>query len=311
MAALEICPLLTLLRIPIHIVLLGHTRYPSPIWGISPYGLEENPERRETALETQLKKRAFVTGASGGIGKAIAEQFAQNGINLIITARRLDVLRTLSEEWSNRHGIDVAVYESDLSVPGAAQALADTVLAAYPQVDYLVNNAGYGSFGMFADSDLENELSMMTINMNALTILTKKILPSILDRKGKIMNLGSTASFQPGPYMAVYYATKAYVLSFSQALASELEGTGVTVTTLCPGPTRSGFQDKASMNNSGLVKGRKIPTADEVGKAGYRAMMAGKRVYIHGVMNTIMAESTRFFPRKMVTSVVKSMSKPK
>jgi short-subunit dehydrogenase len=111
--------------------------------------------------------------------------------------------------------------------------------------------------------------------------------------------------------MAVYYATKAYVLSFSEALASELEGTGVTVTTLCPGPTRSGFQDKASMNDSGLIKGRKIPTAEEVGVAGYKAMMGGKRVYIHGAMNTIMAQAIRFLPRKVVSSVVKNMSKPK
>ncbi len=262
-------------------------------------------------MGTQERKTALVTGASGGIGKAIAEQFAKNGVNLIITARRLNVLESLSEEWSGRYQISVEVHQSDLSVPGAAEELADTILSASPGVDYLVNNAGYGSFGLFAESDLENELSMMTINMAALTVLTKKFLPSILERKGKIMNLGSTASFQPGPYMAVYYATKAYVLSFSEALASELEGTGVTVTALCPGPTRSGFQEKASMKDSGLVKGRKIPTAEEVGIAGYKAMMAGKRVYIHGAMNTIMAQATRFLPRKMVTSVVKNMSKPK
>ncbi len=262
-------------------------------------------------MEAKKEKTAVVTGASGGIGKAVAEQFAKDGVNLVIAARRLNVLQSLSEEWSDRFGISVAVHQCDLSVPGAANELAETILSNSPDIDFLVNNAGYGSFGLFAESDLENELSMMTINMAALTVLTKKLLPSILERKGKIMNLGSTASFQPGPYMAVYYATKAYVLSFSEAVASELEGTGVTVTTLCPGPTKSGFQETASMNDSGLVKGRTIPTADQVGRAGYKAMMAGKRVYIHGVMNTIMAESTRFFPRKMVTSVVKSMSKPK
>lgn len=259
----------------------------------------------------QEKKTALVTGASGGIGKAIAEQFAKNGVNLIITARRLNVLESLSEEWSSRYQISVDVHQSDLSVPGAAEELADTILSSSAGIDYLVNNAGYGSFGLFTESELEKELSMMTINMAALTVLTKKFLPSILERKGKIMNLGSTASFQPGPYMAVYYATKAYVLSFSEALASELEGTDVTVTTLCPGPTRSGFQDKASMNDSGLVKGRKIPTAEEVGIAGYKAMMAGKRVYIHGAMNTVTAQATRFLPRKFVTSVVKNMSRPK
>jgi short-subunit dehydrogenase len=124
------------------------------------------------------------------------------------------------------------------------------------------------------------------------------------------MNVASTAAFEPGPYMAVYYATKAYVLSFTEALASELEDTGVTVTALCPGPTRSGFQDKAAMNNSALVKGKKLPTADEVGQAGYRAMMAGKRVFVPGFMNKLLVQAIRFLPRSMVTAIVKKMSVP-
>jgi short-subunit dehydrogenase len=165
-------------------------------------------------------------------------------------------------------------------------------------------------YGMFCDSHLDDELAMMTINMTSPTVLTKRFLPHIIERKGKIMNVASTAAFEPGPYMAVYYATKAYVLSFTEALASELEDTGVTVTALCPGPTRSGFQDKAAMNNSALVKGKKLPTADEVGQAGYRALMAGKRVFVPGFMNKLLVQTIRFLPRSMVTAIVKKMSRP-
>jgi len=146
--------------------------------------------------------------------------------------------------------------------------------------------------------------------MTSLTVLTKRFLPQILKRKGKIMNVASTAGFQPGPYMAVYYATKAYVLSFTEALASELTGTGVTVTALCPGPTRSGFQDKAAMNDSALVKGKRLATADEVGRAGYRAMIAAKRVFVPGLMNKLLVQTVRFTPRNTVVAIVKKMSAP-
>ncbi len=150
----------------------------------------------------------------------------------------------------------------------------------------------------------------MRLNMETLTILTKRFLPEIIARRGKVLNVASTASFQPGPYMAVYYATKAYVLSFTEALAAELEDTGVSVTALCPGPTASGFQDKAALNDSALVKGKRLPTATEVGLAGYRAMQRGQRVYIPGFMNWVMAQSVRFTPRNMVTMMVKQLSKP-
>jgi short-subunit dehydrogenase len=256
------------------------------------------------------RKTALITGASGGIGKAIAEQFARDDIDLVITARSVDTLQSLSAAWSTKHDVKVTVLASDLAQPGAAQVLADTLLSQGIVIDYLVNNAGYGMYGIFRDSHLEDELAMMTINMTSLTVLTKRFLPHIIERKGKIMNVASTAAFEPGPYMAVYYATKAYVLSFTEALASELEDTGVTVTALCPGPTRSGFQDKAAMNNSALVKGKKLPTADEVGQAGYRAMMAGKRVFVPGFMNKLLVQAIRFLPRSMVTAIVKKMSVP-
>jgi uncharacterized protein len=256
------------------------------------------------------RKTALVTGASGGIGRAIAEQFARDGVDLVITARSLNTLELLSSEWSKKYAVKVMVHASDLSQPGAANILADTLLSRGVVVDYLVNNAGYGLFGLFKDSRLDDELAMMTINMTSLTVLTKRFLPHILERKGGIMNVASTAAFQPGPYMSVYYATKSYVLSFTEALAAELADTGVTVTALCPGPTRSGFQEKAAMHDSALVKGKKLPTAEQVGQAGYRAMMAGKRVFVPGLMNKLLVWTIRFTPRSIVTAIVKKMSAP-
>jgi short-subunit dehydrogenase len=256
-------------------------------------------------------RTALVTGASSGIGKAIAEQFARDGVNLVISARSADQLAALAAQWQSQYGVQVKAIPADLAQPGAAQALFEAVAAGGIALDFLVNNAGYGGFGLFADTALEGELAMMRLNMEALTVLSKLFLPQVASRRGRIMNVASTAAFQPGPYMAVYYATKAYVLSFTEALAAELAGTGVTVTAFCPGPTASGFQDRAVMQDSALVKGRKLPTSEEVGLAGYRAMMAGKRVYIPGLMNWLMAQSVRFSPRTVVTTMVKYISRPK
>jgi uncharacterized protein len=261
-------------------------------------------------MNTQTPKTALVTGASGGIGKAIAEQFAKDGVNVVIVARNMAQLQQIAADWRKRHGVEVMPLAADLSVSGAAATVADQIIAAGIDIDYLVNNAGYGLYGLFAESSLEAELAMMRINMESLTVLTKRFLPQIQARKGKIMNVASTAAFQPGPYMAVYYATKSYVLSFTEAIASELASKGVTVTALCPGPTRSGFQDKAAMHDSALVKGKKLPDAQSVGVAGYRAMMHGKRVFIPGLMNWLMAQSVRFTPRNLATEIVKRMSVP-
>jgi uncharacterized protein len=257
------------------------------------------------------RKTALVTGASGGIGKAIAEQFANDGVDLIIAARSLDVLDKLATDWHAAYGVNVTPVRADLAAPGGAEALFDAVKATGRKIDFLVNNAGYGLFGEFKNSDLNAEFAMMTINMTSLTVLTKKCLPQILARRGKIMNVASTAAFQPGPYMAVYYATKSYVLSFSEAIAEELAGTGVTVTAFCPGPTASGFQDKAAMQDSALVKGKRLPSANTVGRAGYAAMMRGQRVHVPGTMNWLMAQSVRFTPRAVVTKLVKTLSAPK
>lgn len=262
------------------------------------------------SMTTTPRALALVTGASGGIGRAIAERFAQDGYDLVITARDADALRRIADDWSVRHRVTVTPIATDLSRPGAADALADTLAQRGLVPDHLVNNAGVGLYGLFADTRLDDELAMMTLNMTAATVLTKRLLPGIVARRGRILNVASTASFQPGPYMSVYYATKAYLLSFSEALAEELAGTGVTVTALCPGPTASGFQDKAAMHDSALVKDRRLPAADEVGAAGYDAMRAGRRVYVHGASNRALVQTLRVTPRRMVTALVRRMSVP-
>jgi uncharacterized protein len=262
------------------------------------------------SLLNNNRRTALITGASSGIGKALAENFAKNGYDVILAARSVGKMEAQAAELEKRYGIAAIVIAADLeSDGGAAKLYADTKSRGLT-ISALANNAGYGAFGEFKDSALEPELAMMQINMSAVVVLTKLFMPDLISTKGKILNTASTAAFQPGPYMAVYYATKAFVLSFSEAIGAELTDTGVTVTALCPGPTASGFQDKADMHSSTLVRGKKLPTSDEVAALGYRAMQRGQSVYIPGIMNWIMAQSPRFTPRSLVTRIVKAMSRP-
>jgi hypothetical protein len=255
-------------------------------------------------------KTALITGASSGIGKALAHQFAQDGYQLVLAARSVAKMQALADALQKQFKVVVTVIGADLETNGGAARLHADIQARGIVLSALVNNAGYGAFGEFKDSELRSELAMMQLNMNTVVVLTKLFLPDLLATRGKILNTASTAAFQPGPYMAVYYATKSFVLSFSEAIASELEDTGVTVTALCPGPTASGFQDKAEQGNSALVKGKKLPTAEEVAALGYRAMQRGQRVYIPGFMNWAMAQSMRFTPRNLATKVVKTLTRP-
>jgi short-subunit dehydrogenase len=255
-------------------------------------------------------KTALITGASSGIGKALAYHFAQDGYQLVLAARGVARMQALADDLQKQFKVVVTVVGADLETnDGAAQLHAD-IKARGMVLSALVNNAGYGAFGEFKDSALTSELAMMQLNMNSVVVLTKLFLPDLLATRGKILNTASTAAFQPGPYMAVYYATKSFVLSFSEAIASELEDTGVTVTALCPGPTASGFQDKADLGHSALVKGKKLPTSEEVAALGYRAMQRGQRVYIPGFMNWAMAQSVRITPRNLATQVVKTLTRP-
>ena len=259
---------------------------------------------------TTTRKAALITGASSGIGKALAHHFAQDGYHLVLAARSVAEMQTLADELHKQFKVVVTVIDADLETNDGASQLHAEVKARGIVLSALVNNAGYGAFGEFKDSALAPELAMMQLNMNTVVMLTKLFMPDLLATRGKILNTASTAAFQPGPYMAVYYATKSFVLSFSEAIASELEDTGVTVTALCPGPTASGFQDKADLGNSALVKGKKLPTSEAVAALGYRAMQRGQRVYIPGFVNWAMAQSMRITPRNLATKVVKTLTRP-
>ncbi len=261
-------------------------------------------------MKTVTHKTALITGASSGIGLALAEEFAKGGYHLVLAARSVDKMQTLADTLQQRYGVSVTVLGADLQTSEGAAKLHADIKARDITLSALANNAGYGTFGEFKDSPLESALAMMQLNMTTVVVLTKLFLPDLIATRGKILNTASTAAFQPGPYMAVYYATKAFVLSFSEAIAAELEDTGVTVTALCPGPTASGFQDKADLHASALVKGKKLPGSAEVAAAGYRAMLRGQRVYIPGWMNWAMAQSIRFTPRNVVTALVKQLTRP-
>jgi uncharacterized protein len=245
---------------------------------------------------------ALVTGASSGIGLEIARVLADDH-DIVLTARRADKLEALATEVGGARVVAV-----DLSEPSAPAKL----VAEVAHVDVLVNNAGFGDYGPFAEADAARLDEMIELNVGALTRLTRAYLPGMLDRgSGRVLNVASTASFQPGPLMAVYYATKAYVLSFTEAIAEETRGTGVTITALCPGPTASGFQAAAEMEHSALVKGRKLPTSAAVAKYGVHAMNKGDVVAVPGAMNKIMAASVRFSPRPIMRRTVHRIQRTK
>jgi uncharacterized protein len=254
-----------------------------------------------------VSKTALVTGASSGIGLELARLFAADGFDCVLVARSEDKLRTLAAQLEATHQIKSTVIAKDLSKANAVDEVFEEVTAAGLTVDALVNNAGFPVFGLFTDTDLETELEMLQVNVVALTALTKLFLKGMVERRhGWILNLASTAAFEPGPLMAVYYASKAYVLSFSEALANELQQTGVIVTALCPGPTRTGFQKRGAMEDSRLVRGQ-IADARSVALGGYRGLMAGKTIVIPGLGNKLIPLVVRLSPRKMVTRVVRRM----
>jgi uncharacterized protein len=251
---------------------------------------------------------ALITGASLGIGLEFARTFAAAKNNLVLVARNEEKLKTLAAELQTSFGITVKVIAADLSNMQEVQKVYDTCKAENITVDYLINNAGFGDFGLFQDSNWDKTEQMIDLNIKSLTKMCRLFIPDMVVRKaGKILNVASTAAFQPGPTMAVYYATKSYVLFFSEAIYNELQGTGVSVTCLCPGATESGFFKAAAMEESNLVKGKKLPTSKEVALFGYNAMMKNKMMVIHGLMNTIMATSIRFTPRKLVLAIVRKI----
>lgn len=241
-----------------------------------------------------------------GIGLELARQFAMHGHDLILVARHRDGLEAIAGKLEGEHGISAHVMVADLSDPDAPTALFDEIREAQLQVDFLVNNAGFGLGGEFSDTDMTRELDMIQVNIAALTHLTKLFLPQMLKRRaGRIMQVASTAAFQPGPLMAVYYASKAYVLSFSQALSEELRDSGVTVTALCPGPTATNFAETALISNSRLFTHAGVASASDVARHGYAAMMRGERIAIPSVRDRVMVQAVRIVPRAMVTRIVR------
>jgi short-subunit dehydrogenase len=252
---------------------------------------------------------ALITGASGGIGLELAKEFAAAGHDVVLVARSKDRLVPLASELEAAHGVAAWVIPADLAEPTAPAAIYEQVQRLGITVETLVNNAGFGTNGSFAETDLEAELAMLQVNVTALTHLTKLFLRDMLARgRGRIMNVGSTAGFQPGPYMAVYYATKAYVLSFSEALAAELQGSGVTVSVLCPGPTITGFQARARMDEARLMRTPWVMDAATVARLGYRGLIAGKVIVIPGIANRLLAFSTRLAPRAFVRQVTRRLN---
>src|SRR5579859_2735522 len=226
---------------------------------------------------------ALITGASFGIGAEFARIFAREGYSLVLVARSADKLRQLASELEKAHRTRSLILAVDLTEPGAPAYVLDQTTRAGTQVDVLVNNAGFGQYGPFADSELEECLRQIQLNVTTLTHLTRLYLPAMIERAknekttGRILNVASTAAFLPGPLMAVYFATKAYVLSFSEALANELAGTGITVTCLCPGATATEFHKRAKATGQRLLKFGSMD-AHTVAEDGYRALMAGKPV---------------------------------
>lgn len=245
----------------------------------------------------------LITGSSGGIGYELAKLFARDHHNLVLVARSADKLTQAAAELEP-YGVKVRTVALDLTRPGAPQELYDRVQREGIAVDILVNNAGFGAFGNFAEMPEEEILGQIDLNIIALTQLTKLFLPSMISRRsGRIMNVASIAGFQPGPLMAVYYATKAYVISLSEAVANELQDSGVTVTCFCPGATHTGFARRAGTEASRLFKRFGAMSAEAVASDGYRALMKGRTLAISGTHNWLVAESTRFAPRKLVTAI--------
>ena len=252
----------------------------------------------------QKTKTALITGASGGIGYELAKLFAHDHHNLVLVARNGAKLAQFADELQRQFGISVKTVALDLAPAPAPQFLFDQLQREGIAVDILVNNAAYGKFGEFASVPLEESLGQIQLNITALTTLTKLFLGPMRERcSGKILNVASIAGFQPGPLMAVYYASKAYVILFSEALANELAGSGVSVTCLCPGPTDTGFQGRAGIESTVLFRALRPMEAKAVARDGYRGLMKGKTLVISGFRNWVLAETVRFTPRKLVSAI--------
>lgn len=253
---------------------------------------------------------ALVTGASSGIGADLARELAIDGHDLILVARSESALQALAQELAGKHGVTATVIAADLLDPAAPRRLFDDIAARGLTVDVLVNNAGFGDGRDFHEATRERTLGMIQVNVTALTDLMHAFLPGMVARgRGRILNVASTAAFQPGPSMAVYCATKAYVLSLTEGVGEELKGTGVTVTALCPGPTRTNFMEVAAVADNALFSKGLVPvmTSASVARIGYQALQRGQMVSVAGFANKLGALSPRFVPRSVTRKLVKRL----
>ena len=254
-----------------------------------------------------MPELAIVTGASGGLGLEFAKLLGADGYDLVLIARSADKLEMRAAGLRAQYHVAVEVIATDLSVVGAAE----NIFARVSQCDILVNNAGFASNGRFDTLPEKRIREEILLDVLTLTELTRKYLPGMRARgRGRILNVASTAAFAPGPFMAVYYAAKAYVLSFSEAIAEEVRGSGVTVTCLCPGATATGFQDRANVHHTLLVR-LGLANATKVAEAGIRGMMQGKTVVVPGIINKLVAFSPRISPRRLLVAISRVLAAPR
>lgn len=243
------------------------------------------------------RQTALITGASSGIGYEFSRLLAAEGYNTVLVARSQGKLEALAAELRQAHGVEATVLARDLSDPAAPTEVFATLEKQGTQIDTLINNAGFGDYAAFAEANTNRLLDMLQLNVVALTHLARLFLPGMLARgRGHILNVGSTGSFAPAPYMAVYAATKAYVLSLSEAIYEETKDSGVSVTALCPGYTRTGFQETAGVAPDNLM------SAEEVARQGYQGMLNGKAIVVPGLQNQMLALSAKLLPRSVVRS---------
>jgi short-subunit dehydrogenase len=252
-----------------------------------------------------LRPVTVITGASAGIGVALAREFARQGHELALVARREDRLHVLADEIAASGARRPLVIAEDLAQPGAARRIADALTERGAEPQFMVNNAGFGLVGLAASRDRDEQLQMIDVNMRALTELSLAFVDSLSRHRGGLLNVGSMAGFLPGPGMAVYYASKAYVLSFSEALHSEFKARGVRVTVLCPGPVPTEFAERAGVRG-GLAPGFLTQSAEQVAQAGFRGLMRGQRTVVPGLANKLVTLAIRIIPRRVVLRLVDS-----
>jgi hypothetical protein len=258
-------------------------------------------------MSDTTRSTVLITGGSSGIGLALARQFARAGYPLVLVARDVKRLDEQALALGMQVQVPITAIAMDLTRPESARELAEELEKRDIPVGVLVNNAGVGMYGPFADSDLAADLALMNLNMVSLCALTRLLLPGMIARRhGRILNVASTAAFQPGPLMAVYFASKAFVLSFSEALANELASSGVTVTCLCPGATSTNFSARAGVDLTGPFMGGEMDS-DSVARLGYTACIAGRPLVIPGAMNWLMSTLVRVLPRRVVTMVTRAI----